>query len=72
MNPYYLFKEELIYELGVRGIVSDADKQHLRSLFRAVVREDRDPEVSYLRDRGFQDLCQVALDKITEFQKLVD
>jgi hypothetical protein len=55
MNPNYLFKDELVYELGVRGIVSDAYTQHLRSLFRIVVREDHDPEVAYLRDRGFQD-----------------
>jgi hypothetical protein len=61
MNPNYLLKDELKYELGVRGIKSKADTQQLRKLFRSLVVEDLDVEVSYLHERGFQDLYQIAL-----------
>jgi hypothetical protein len=37
MNPNYLAKDELLYELSVRGIVSDGDTYALRKLFRSVV-----------------------------------
>jgi len=36
-NPNYLLKDELLYELLVRGISSDSDVHTLRKLFRAVV-----------------------------------
>jgi hypothetical protein len=72
MNPNYLLKDELNYELGVRGIKSKADTQQLRKLFRSLVHENLYVEVSYLHERGFQELYQVALNKILEFQKVVD
>jgi hypothetical protein len=51
MNPNYLFKDELNYELGVRGITSNADTQELRKLFRSLVGEDLVVESSYLCER---------------------
>jgi hypothetical protein len=37
MNPNYLYKDELLYELAIRGIVSEADVPALRKLFWAVI-----------------------------------
>jgi hypothetical protein len=70
MNRTYLYKDELIYELGVRGITSNADTHVLRRLFRSVVVDDVEP--SYLCERGFDKLYQVALKKILELQELVE
>jgi hypothetical protein len=39
MNPNFLLKDELQYELKIRGINSEADIQTLRKLFRSVVAE---------------------------------
>jgi hypothetical protein len=40
MNPNFLFKDELLYELGIRGISSRADTSSLRKSFRAVISRD--------------------------------
>jgi hypothetical protein len=66
MNPNYLYKDELTYELGVRGINSNADTHVLRRLFRSLVVEQAIVERSYLCGRGFDELYQVALKKILE------
>jgi hypothetical protein len=46
MNPNFMLKDELLYELGIRGISSDADVQTLRKLFRSVVSEDLTVDLS--------------------------
>jgi len=40
MNPNFLLKDEVLYELGIRGITSDADVHTLRKLFQSVAAED--------------------------------
>jgi hypothetical protein len=49
MNPSYLQKDRLLYELGLRGITSVADIQTPRKLFRSVALRDLPVELSYLR-----------------------
>jgi hypothetical protein len=72
MNPNYLYKDELTYELGVRGIYSNADTHVLRRLFRSIVGEKAVVEPSYLCGRGFHELYQVALKKVLELQESVE
>jgi len=49
MNPNYLSKEELTYELSLRGINTDAEVQWLRKLFWTVVVRNVLPEARRLR-----------------------
>jgi hypothetical protein len=69
MNPNYLYKDELNYELGIRRITSNADTHVLRKLFRSVILDVVEP--SYLCGRGFDKFYQVALN-ILELQELVE
>jgi hypothetical protein len=61
MNPNYLFKDELNYELRVRRIKSNADRKDLRKLFPLLVVEDVVVETPYLCERGFDNRYQVAI-----------
>jgi transposase InsO family protein len=72
MNPNYLFKDELGYELSVRGIRTEADTQVLRKVFRSCWTEEFVVDSSYLCERGFQDLYSEALKKISELQESVE
>jgi hypothetical protein len=72
MNPNYLYKDELIYDLGVRGIKSNADTHVLRRLFRSLIVEQAVIEPSYWCSRGFEELYKVALKKILQLQELVE
>jgi hypothetical protein len=72
MNRNYLYKDELIYELGVRGITSNADTHVLSRLFCSVVVEDVAVEPSYLWVKGSDKLYEVALKKILELQQLFE
>jgi hypothetical protein len=40
MNSNFLLKDELLYEIGIRAIISYEDVQTLRKLLRSVVPED--------------------------------
>jgi hypothetical protein len=71
MNPNYLLKDELLYELGTRGISSDADIQTLRKLFRSVSARDLSLEVSYLQELGGENLYESVLTKLCELQALI-
>jgi hypothetical protein len=71
MNPNYLLKDELLYELDTRGISSDADIQTLRKLFRSVSARDLPLEVSYLQELGGENLYESDLTKLRELQTLV-
>ena len=60
MNPNYLTKEELLYELGIRGIKDDSDTQYLRKLFRRIISRDLPLQWDFLasfRTRGAVLLC---------------
>jgi hypothetical protein len=65
MNPNYLFKDELGYELNVRDIKTEADTQVLRKAFRLCWREEFVVDNSYLCERGFQELYSEASKKIS-------
>ena len=66
MNPNYMNKEELIYELSLRGINTDAEVQWLRKLFRTVVGRDIVPEARHLRGWDVNELYSYAERKIHE------
>ena len=71
MNPKYLSKEELIYELSLRGINTDEEVQWLRKLFRTVVGRDVVPEARRLRGWDINELYSYAERKIHELQEAV-
>jgi hypothetical protein len=48
MNPNHLAKDELLYELSVRGITSEGDTNSLRKLFQSVVTKALPIDVSLL------------------------
>jgi len=71
MNPNYLLKEDLRYELLVRGITSDSDVHTLRKLFRAVVTENAPCDLSYLSTQSVEELFESVVDKTVELQNLI-
>ena len=54
MNPNFLLKDELLYELGIRGIHSDADTLGLRKLFRSIGARDLPLQFDYFNSRGWK------------------
>jgi hypothetical protein len=71
MNPNYLGKDELLYELRIRGITSEAEIQSLRKLFHSVVARDLLVDVRHLRGLSVGELSECVLNKIHELQALV-
>jgi hypothetical protein len=71
MNPNYLGKDNLLYELRIRGITSGAEIQSLRKLYRSVVARDLPVDVSHLRGLSVGELSERVLNKIHEFQAVV-
>jgi hypothetical protein len=71
MNPNYLGKDELLYELGIREITSEAETQSLRKLFRSVVGRDLPLDASHLRGLSVGEQEECILNKIHELQTLV-
>jgi hypothetical protein len=61
MNPNYLLKDELQYELLVTGIKSEADVQTLRKLFRLVFSENVRVELTGLGILKVQELYQTVV-----------
>ena len=59
MNPNYLLKDELQYELSVRGISGDSDVQTLRELFRSVVAEKVQVDLRNLSTQSVEDFTNV-------------
>jgi len=72
MNPNYLSKDELIYELRLRGINSDEEVQWLRKLFGSVVAREVPPEARRLEGCNVDELYTSVVRKIYELQELVD
>jgi hypothetical protein len=70
-NPNFFLKNELQYELCIRGISSVADVQTLRGLFRSVVSEGLPGDLSNLRSLGVDELYVSVESKIIELQRLV-
>jgi hypothetical protein len=71
MNPNYLLKDEILYELAIRGIVSEADVPALRKLFRAVIAEGVRFQISYLQAVNVNELYSQIISKTNESQSLV-
>jgi len=71
MNPNFLLKDELLYELCICGISSDADVQTLHKLFRSVVSEDLLVNLSKVSSLGVEELYASVVSKIVELQNQV-
>ena len=70
MNPNYLLRDELQYELASRGLNSSGDVQFLRKIFR-VVQTDGVPNLaSYLAQGSFEDMYRCACSKLGELEAL--
>jgi hypothetical protein len=71
VNPNYLLKGALQYELRIRGISSDADVHTLCRLFRSVVSEGLQVYLGNLSSLGVEELHECVVSKIVELQSLV-
>jgi len=71
MNPNHLTKDELLYELVIRGIDTVADTLLLRRLFRKSVTMDLPLQFSYLTSGATEGLYLGISTKVSELQKLV-
>ena len=71
MNPNYLLKDELQYELFVQGINSDSDVQMLRKLFLSVVAEKVPVDLRNLSTQSVEELHECIVNKTLELQALI-
>jgi hypothetical protein len=71
MNPNYLLKDELLYELGIRGITSEGDIASLRKLFRSSVARNLPIDVYCLKGLQLEALYSTILEKTLELQTQV-
>jgi len=71
MNPNHLTKDELLYELGIRGIDTVVDTLSLRRLFRKFLTRDLPLQFSYLTSGATEGLYLGISTKVLELQKLV-
>lgn len=71
MNPNFLHKDELAYELEVRGISSKGDTALLRKLFRALDKTEVEIQQEYLKSVELADWFSVIESKVCELYRLV-
>jgi hypothetical protein len=71
MNPNYLLKDELVYELTIRGIQEEADSNKLRKLFRSAITRRLPVDVRYLQAFESHELYEQVVSKIRELQVLL-
>src|SRR5215510_13879024 len=71
MNSNYLHKDELLYELGIRGIASEGDTQLLRRVFRSVATQDVNVQGDYLSSIPVDKWISEVNTKICELQNIV-
>jgi hypothetical protein len=71
LNPNYLLKDELQYELLIRSIKSEVEVQTLRKLFRTAVTENMPVNLSELIELDVQELYQTIVCKVAELHKIV-
>lgn len=71
MNPNHLSRDELLYELRLRGVNSEGDVASLRKLFRSVVTRGLPVDSCLLKEVDVEELYAVASGKILELQELV-
>jgi hypothetical protein len=72
MNPNYLLKEELEYELRIRGIYSQGDLKILRKIFRSVTSEDVPIKLENLGEINTLEQWECICFKVAELERLVD
>jgi hypothetical protein len=71
INPNYLLRNELQYELASRGLNSSGDVQFLRKIFR-VVQADGVPSLAiYLAQGSFEDMYRCAYSKLGGIRSMV-
>jgi hypothetical protein len=68
MNLNYLLRDELQYELCIRGVNSDADVSTLRKLLRSVIAENLSVDVQHLRDVGSEQFYSLVSEKVADLQ----
>jgi hypothetical protein len=71
MNRNFSRKDELRYEICIRGINSDVDVQTLRRLFRSVVAEGLPVDLGKISPLGIEELYTSVASKVVELQTLV-
>ena len=71
MNPNFFFKDELLYELGIRGIHSDAHTLGLRKLLRTIASRELPLQFDYLNSRCVEERYSIVTIKISELQSFV-
>jgi hypothetical protein len=71
MNPNFLCKEDLLYELRSRGIHCEGDVHSLRKTFRSVVTRELPVDLGFLEDSGVDDLYACIVSRIHELQDIV-
>jgi len=71
MNPNYLLKDELQYELSARGFSSDSGFQTLRKLFRSVVAGKKTVDLRNLSTHNVEELYECVVNKTLELQALI-
>jgi hypothetical protein len=71
MNPNFLVKDELQYELRIRGISSAGDTAVSRKLFRSVIPRQLTLQWDYLESVSVAEWCSCIEQKICELQKTV-
>jgi hypothetical protein len=69
MNPNYLTKDEILYELGIRGTTEYMDTQNLRRLFRRVITRDLPLQWVYLTLFRTEVLYSSITTKVHELQE---
>jgi hypothetical protein len=72
MNPNFLSKEELLYELRARGISSSAGVQELRKLFRSLCFRDLPLCLDFLATVRVEELILLFENYLSELQALVN
>ena len=72
MNLNYLLKDELQYELRVRGIKSDAQLQTLRKSLRSAISEGVVVNLNAITRKDIPDFLQAVVKKIVELQAIVE
>jgi hypothetical protein len=72
MNPNYLTKEELLYELGVRGISCTEDIDSLRRTFRAVYLRDVPIDLQSFDSACVEEWIALLSSRIYELQGFVE
>jgi hypothetical protein len=70
MNPNYLLRDDLEYELASRGLSSFGDVQWLRIIFRAVQADGIPSQASHLPQGSIEELYRWACVKLCELESL--